>query len=649
MNTPFKLSLISLAILAPAASAEETSLYQGNEIIVTATRFATPDVAAPYASEVHTRDMIEQSGAPDLFDYLSKHTSVNVLPSYGNPYTPKMDIRGYGIGDGYQNIVVTLDGRRLNNIDGVPQLTGAIPLADIERIEITKGSGSVMFGDGATAGSIQIYTRPHKGVSLQASTGNDGALDGTVSAGAASKHFSVSTTAAYASRDGHSAADKTGHRDESSNQTLRGTLEARPSDALKLHLDGASTRIDLRYPANLTLAQFNADPTQSAGKTYTHQQLESDLWRLGGEFELSSDLKLIASHSQEDKLSRYLPSNWTSHYDYLSDDLAVHYQGQALDVTAGVQVFDGTRISSDNHTSKKNTGWYVQGQYRLEQYTLSAGARTEKAEYAYSPSVGNRLQADHSLDAWDIGINRRFDDRLSVFANYNRAFQLPDIDRFFTSFDQNGTYIGPQFNGFISPAESRTLNLGMNLVTQANRLKLTVFRTSLDNEIYYFSTGPWSGANTNLDKSHKYGLELQNSHRFSTQLTTMLNYTYTRAIIDSENEGGGAYNGKDLPGVPRHGANLGIAYALSERSSLNLAHAWRSSAYAANDFANNFSQKQAPYQSTDMAYRYKLKNVEYFAAVDNIFTHKNGMWVSDNVIYPLNFTRNWRIGFKADF
>lgn len=648
MNSPFKLSLIFLAILAPAASAEEIPLYQSNEIVVTATRIANSDVDVPYASEVHTRRMIGQSGAQSLYDYLSRYTSVNVLPSYGNPYTPKIDMRGYGIGDGHQNIVITLDGRRLNNIDGGPQLIGSIPLVDIERIEITKGSGSVMFGDGATAGSIQIYTRSHKGMSVQASAGNYGALAGTVSAGMASERFSASVTADHSSLDGHSSPDKTGHRDESSNQTLRGRLEARPVDRLKFYLDGANTRIDTRYPANLTQAQFNADPAQSAGKTYTHQLIESDLWRLGGDLELSRDWKLIASHSQEDKLSRYLPSNWTSHYDYISDDLAVQYRGRALDITAGVQTFDGTRISSADRTSKKNTGWYIHGQYRLDQYTLSAGARTEKIEYAYAPNAGSMLRADHTLEAWDIGINRRVDNHLSVFANYNQAYQAPDIDRFFTSFDLNGNYIGPQFNGFISPARSRTLNLGMNHVTPANRLKLALFHASLDNEIYYFSTGPWSGINTNLDKSRKYGLELQDSYRFSNQLVTSLNYTYTRAIIDSENSGGGTYNGKDLPGVPRHGINLGMTYTFSDQSSLGLAHTWRSSAYAANDFANSFTQKQDIYQSTDIAYRYKRKNMEYFAAVENMFEHKNGMWIKDDAIYPVSFTRNWRIGFKAD-
>lgn len=609
-------------------------------VIVTATRLPTPDVLAPYASEVHTRRMIEQSGAATLYDYLGQNTSVQVLPNFGNKATPKLDMRGYGIGDGYQNIVVTVDGRRLNNIDLMPQLIGSISLADIERIEITKGSGSVMFGDGATAGSIQIITRAHEGVSAQVSAGNYGARNATVTAGLKNEKVSLSASADDTRHDGYRAPDIEGYKDATSNQTWRGGLELRPADRLKLGLDLSSTRIDTRYGNSLTLAQFNADPGQNGGRRYTQQNFESDLWRAHVGLELNQNWKLTASHSNEDKLSMF-SSGWKSNYDYLSDDVALQYRGDALDLTAGVQTFDGTRINSTNRTRKNNTGWFAQGQYRLGKTTLSAGARTENVEYTYAPNASTVLKADHDLNAWDIGMNHRLDERLSLFANYNRAFQAPDIDRFF----RNGA-----FNGFINPARSGTLNIGLNHITPVNRLKLTVFRTKLDNEIYYYNTGNFfTSYNTNIDKSRKYGLELQDTWRVSEPFSVRLNYAYTRAIIDRENDGGGAYNGKDLPGVPRHGATVGLAYAINKASSLNLSHAWRGTAYAANDFTNTFTQKQVAYQSTDVAYRYRHDNLEWFAAVENLFERKNGLWIRDNSIYPVNFTRNWRFGMKATF
>lgn len=616
-----------------------------DEIIVTATRIPTLDVVAPYASEVHTRLMIEASGATTLYDYLSQHTSVNVMPSYGNRYTPLLDMRGYGTSSGYQNIVVTLDGRRLNNIDGMPQLLGAIPLTDIDRIEITKGSGSVMFGDGATAGTIQIYTRPHTGTSIEASLGNSGGRGVSATAGLRKDVISLSASADYAGLDGYSEPDITGQRDSSSNRTWRGSLELRPVDHLKLNLDGSSTRIDTRYVGYLSQAQFDADPAQNGGKTYTHQMLDSDQWGLGVAAELASGWKLTAKHNREDKRSLY-SSGWGANYDYNSDDLALQYQGGALDATAGVQTFDGTRVGSADHTRKNNTGWYAQARYRLGETTLSAGARAEDVAYTYTPDAGAMLKANHKLNAWDIGVNQRLDERLSLFANYNRAFQAPDIDRFFSGvYDANWNLVGMEFNSFISPAISHTVNLGLNHVTAANRLKLTLFRANLDDEIYF---DPATYNNTNLDKTHKYGLELQDSWRATETLSATLNYAYTRAIIDQASQDS-AYNGKDLPGVPRHGATLGLGWQATSAAHLQITHTWRSSAYAVDDFANNFAQRQAAFQSTDVAFRYRHNNLEWFATVDNLFERKNGLWIQDNVIYPINFTRNWRLGMKAMF
>ena len=632
------LTLALGVVFSSFAYAEIQPEVIGDAIIVTANRTPLADVDAPFASEVHTRNMIEQSGATTLYDYLAQHTSLLVLPSYGNKASPKIDMRGFGIGDGYQNIVVSLDGRRLNNIDMSSQLLGAIPLGDIERIEITKGSGSVLFGDGATAGTIQIVTRQHSGASVQISAGNFGAQNATLAAGLKKEHFSLSASADYAGFDGASERDVTGHRAASRNNTQQGRLEMRPLDGLTLSLDGSRSRIDTRYVGALTLAEYEANPAQNSGNTYTHQKFETDVWGAGFAYTLAPGWKLTARHQQEDKLSNYITYAYKSDYDYRSDDLALEYRGGAFDLTAGVQTFDGTRIGSSDRTSKNNTGWFAQGQYRLDRTTFSAGARQEKVEYTYAPNAGTALRADHSLTAWDLGVNHRLDKQFSLFANVNRAFQAPDIDRFFNW--------GGTFNAFIEPAVSRTVNLGLNHITPANRLKLTVFRANLDHEIYYNAL---TFTNTNLDKTHKYGLELQDTWRATDTLTASLNYTWTRAIIDRESDGGGAYNGKDLPGVPRHGVTLGLNWQATPASSVNLTHVWRSETWAAEDFDNNNLQKQAAYQSTNLAYRYRYKQWEGFVAVDNLFEQSNGIWIRDNAIYPVNFSRNWRVGMKVEF
>jgi iron complex outermembrane receptor protein len=653
-------ALIAGLFASPVQAQVSQEIPLLDEIVVTATRIPTSDVVAPYASEVHTRRAIEQSGATTLYDFLARSTSVNVQPGYGNRDTPLIDIRGYGISDGYQNIVVTLDGRRLNNIDGAPQLLGAIPIQDIDRIEITKGSGSVVYGDGATAGSIQIYTRPRTGASAEAVLGNFGQHSLTARAGLQREQFSLSASANDSGLGGYSELDTTGHKDASNSRTWRGSLELRPERHFRFALDGSSNVIDARYPSPLTHAQFDANPAQvganpwtTPANAYSRQYMKSDLWRLGGEADLARDWTLGAHHSSEDRFSDFITSGYAYRYDYTGDELTARYHGSSLDFNAGVQTFDGVRHDrngwSDNDTRKKNTGWFVQAQWHQDQTTWSAGARTEKIEYRFAPLAGTALDAGHRLNSWDLGFNYRLDPRTSVFANYNRGFQAPDIDRFFNLF--SGT-----FNGFIAPAVSHTLNLGLNHSNQSNRFKATLFHARLDNEIYYFDTGNTNTSyNTNLDRTHKYGLELHDDWRVTETLSANLNYAWTRAIIDHENEGGGTFDGKDLPGVPRHNATLGLGWQATPAAHVQLTHTWRGGAIAVGDFANSLNQRQAVYQSTDFAVRYRSGNFEWSGGVDNLFERKNGLWVKSvnnpgsADIYPVNFTRNWRLGMKATF
>lgn len=631
--------LFGLTATPSLLAADATAM---GDIVVSATRIKHKDTETTYASEIHNRRMIDASGASSLYDYLAQYTSLNLLSSFGNKATPSIDMRGYGTANGYQNLVITVDGQRLNNIDQVSQLIGAVPLDNIDRIEITKGSGSVIYGDGAMAGTIQIYTRARSGVSVSASGGNYGARTGNISAGISEQYFDFSVSAAHDSHDGYSRKDTTGERDTFTSNTQNARLRIKPTEYLRFDLEGTSSRIDARYNNPLTRAQFRNEPRQNGGRPYNHQGLDTDQWRLGIEYDISNQWRLTAHHTREDKLSEYIsPFPFSADYNYHSNDIALHYLGDALSVIGGIQTFDGVREGSADRTSKDNTAAFLQGEYRWNDFTFSAGARREKVEYHYASTTSSR-DDDTKLNAWDLGVNYRVNSEASLFANYNRAFQAPDIDRFFD--------FGGVFNDFIAPAKSRTLNIGFNHVTPANRLKLTVFYSDLDNEIYFFSDpSNFLFRNTNIDESHKYGLELQDYLRITDKLSGSLIYTYTRAIIDRENDGGGAFNGRNLPGVPKHGVNASLNYVFYDNASINLNHVWRSTVYAANDFANALSQKQNSFESTNVTVSYRYRNLLWFAAVSNIFEHENSIQIDNDVIYPVDFVRTWRIGMKADF
>ena len=641
-------SLVGLALSPSAYSAESIEL---DDITVKSNRFERNESETTYASEIHTAKQIEDSGAATLLEFLAQQTSLNVVST--NKATASINLRGYGNENGNQNVVITVDGQRLNNIDLSSQLLAGIPLSNIERIEISKGSGSVVYGDGATAGAIQIYTKAKSGVTVTTSLGNYGQKNHSVQAGISEEHIDLSATLAHDSHDGFSKKDETGHKDQFTSNSQNVKLKIKPTDYLRFSAEGTSSRNDTRYVNALTKAEFKDDPRQVTKRlahgapqtTYTHQALNSDRWQVGAEYDVTKQLSLKASHFREDKTSDFINFFNASTYDYDGNEFSARFTDEKFSVIAGLQNFDGGRKASTNVTTKDNEAYFISAEHQADWLvnglTLSAGTRKEKVSYVYKPNIGQALKQSDDLTAWDIGANYKFSPELSAFTNFNQAFQTPDIDRFFL--------FGGGFNNFIKPAKVKTLNLGLNHTISNNRLKLVAFYSKLDDEIYFDPTLGFYGTNSNLDKTHKYGFEIQDYLTFNDLLNASVIYNFTRAKIDKESSGAGAFNGNDLPGVPKHSVVANLNYRFYQNASLNLNHTWRAKAYAYNDFANNFDQKQDNYNSTNLAIRYTYKNVDFFASINNLFEQENSIQVQDDAIFPVDFVRTWRVGMKADF
>src|SRR5690606_36128030 len=77
-----------------------------------------------------------------------------------------LDLRGFGSSSD-QNMVVLVDGVRLSENELTPALLSSIPVESVERIEIVRGGSSVLYGEGATGGTIQIITKRAKAGKLR--------------------------------------------------------------------------------------------------------------------------------------------------------------------------------------------------------------------------------------------------------------------------------------------------------------------------------------------------------------------------------------------------------------------------------------------------------------------------------------------------
>ena len=628
--------------------------------------FNDVDTYAPFSSEVYTQDDINNSNAKNIYDFLSQNTSLSLAPSSGNRFSKKISARGYGLTIGSHNLVVTINGRRLNNIDtSGPDIAG-VNINDLERIEITKGTGSVIYGDSAMAGAIHFYTKKNIDTKVSITSGNYGVRQTSASVGMNNEKIDLNISIDNLEHDGFHKAANGGVKDHGKQTKSNFGGIYTTDNGTEVSLDFYRTNSDIRYPNYLSDLQFKTDPTgNGSGSRYTYRDAETSTTNFKVKRQLGENFELITNRSQTDKESKNYYS-WSGEivdiykYDYKSNDYLLNYSNGNVKINSGVNLFNGKRIVDvasypyGNTTSKKNLGVFSQLQYSNNDSIFSIGARKEKVEYAHDPVSGPKmLTGDYDLTAFDIGINTSLSNNTSLFTNYNQAFQAPLIDRFFISATWPET--GQVFNGFVKPSESKNFNVGLNHLTDNSKTKLTIYRSNITDEMFLCKSNAASdcgyfGNNLNIDKSHKQGLELQNKYVFNPKWSTDINYAYTIAKIDSDDKGDGALNGKINPMTSKHNISASVIYSLNDKANMTLTQKHRSRAFAEEDYANIFTEKQPEFNSTNFNFTYNAnEDLSITFDVENLFEDSYGTRLRDNVIYPGNSTRNIKAGLTYKF
>jgi len=646
MQKTVQLSLLCVALLSQL-HAQEITLAP---LEITSTAIKTDELRSTDAVEIYTAKDIEKAHVQNIYEFLNQQTSVIAMPSYGNKFSQLIDMHGYGTSNGNQNIVITIDGRKLNNIDSAPQLLSSIAPSSISKIEIIKSSGIVQGGDGANAGVINITTKKTNQKEISFYMGNYGLVDGSFYIGHKDDKLSVSASGEAQKSDGIRYIDNNGNKDKNKFSTGTFNLGYQALENVELHLGANFSNINVIYPSYLTLSQYNEDIKQksSSFSPFTHQIFKTTSVSAGTIYDINDNLSLRVDASHEHKSSDYVPSSGIYQYNYNSLKTSLEYITDKVSLIIGYDGFYGDRTQTGNKTSKNNNALFVMSEVYFGKSTLKAGYRFERVSYEYKESAKD-LKNDISLNGIELGYNYILNKRNSLFASYSHSYQAPVIDMFFKADYSNWPTVTSTFNNFIKPMKANNYTIGYNNFQNNNKLKISLYYIDLTDEIYLDKT---SGGynNTNINKSHKYGLDFYNKYLVNKEFNIALNYNYVKAIIDNEKaDDGTIYHNKELPGVSNHNIKATLNYLPNEHTTFALTEVYRSSAYAADDFNNNFAQKQEAYTSTDVSYTYAKDNYEVFAKINNLFNQKNGLWIKDNAIYPVNFTTTALVGFKLKY
>ena len=271
------LGLAGLATLAPMLShAQSASAPQRLPAVevTTPARLAQPLEDALPSTSVITRAEIERTQAQELVQLLSRQAGIEFAQAGGPGAQAAIFVRGANS----SQVLVLVDGIRMNSaLSGGPVL-GGVALDTIERIEISRGNLAALYGSSAIGGVVQIFTRAPSGTSATASVegGQGQTLNGAVNAGWADEASRVSFTAASRRSTQFSAIDPAQVRTGPFVAGVNADLDGNRNDSAAFnasHLFANGARLAASYWRSRNVVDFD-DTSDGPLATHTETSLQ---------------------------------------------------------------------------------------------------------------------------------------------------------------------------------------------------------------------------------------------------------------------------------------------------------------------------------------------------------------------------------------
>ena len=635
------------------------------EVVVTATRDAREIRKIPANITVIKSDDIKKSGATSLVDVLKKLAGIHFTTFSGNPSQAEIDMRGFGQ-NGHGRVLILLDGRRLNRPDMASINWLQIPINNVEKIEVVSGANSVLYGDHAVAGVINIITKRGEGkpeVSVSGIIGEDALHDVRVGLTGSKDRLSYACSCEIQETNGW--RERTAFSSKGAGFNIGYDL----SDFFNISLGGSLNKVDYEMPGNLTKSEMEKNrkqfqPARPARWTQAHDNDESldeyynvnlglemisadlgsfDVNFLYGLKDITSSMDSFPSYRDTEINTFGITPRYLLDKDILGHKnkliLGVDYYHETLDLEIFTDISRDT-VSSLSEIEKNSVGYYINDELNLfDELILSAGARIEKAKIKgkeTNPVTNIKSfdeEKDHHGEAISVGLTYLIEKSSKLFAKFTRLYRYPFID-------EQASYQGwgNAFNKELEAEEGKSYEIGTEVYPIENlRLAITLFRIDMEKEI------AWNNAtlrNVNLDETRHQGLELNGSYKLGKKANIYGNYTYQEAKFTK-----GIYNDKDIPLVPYHKAFLGLELFFPYGFSLVPELRYTGECYLGDD-KNNNGEKLEDYSLVDIFLRYRPTHHKYkplvFVSIENLFNKEYSTlgyedWLEDetyNTYYP---------------
>ena len=630
------------AVAQPVATGDASATLE--PMVVSASRLPELLRSAPIGATVITAEQIQRAGVVDANEAVRKLGGVPGRTDLQSGRDPRLDLRGFG-DTADQNLVVLVDGIRISENEQATARLSSIPLDRIDRIEIVRGGASVLWGEGASAGVINVILK--QGASTEGSGRVMAAVesyDGHELLASGERSFGAVTLDGSVRR-----VRSDGYRDNSWLRQDVGSLGAQWREGpwraswRAQHEDQASG-----LPGTLTWDAARRDPEStttpgnrgSVGESRQQVQLgwQSTSW----------SWQVDAGQRERDVFSLYGTSELrtSSRQSQVAPRVSWHDQiaGADLRLTGGLDwqewTFDSAGYGNVERGRQHNRARYLHADAGLPTGTrVSMGWRRESVN-KQSDIVGfgsQQYSRDDALHAGELGVSQALTQQWSVYLRGSTSYRLPNVDE--------NRYTPSQ--QALKPQRNRDREIGVKWGQGAESATVRYFVQHTRDEILFDAV---SYNNVNIDPTRRRGVEAE----VHAQVLPSLNLTATVQQLTARYTEG-AKAGKSMTLVSPRSATLRANWRIDDRQSLEVGAQFLASARFGSDEANACSARVPSSTLFDARYAWKQSAWTVAMAVNNLtdragtnFGYASGTACSTRSVYPYA-GRNWRLSVNRSF
>ncbi len=632
----------------------DTPRFELDEVVVTATREEETLRDIPRNVTVITAEDIEQATSANVVDLLSREAGITLQSLGGSDKNSTIDIRGMGA-SAANNVIVVVDGVRQNSSDLSGTDFSSIALDQIERIEILRGAGGVVYGDGAVGGVINIVTKKAGGAPerrIYISYGSYGTVDTRASLKDTVRAVGITMNAGY--------YDSGGYRDNGqlTKKDIAVRLDADNLSWGALWLTGSYHQDDYGLPGPVPLADMDSETARTGTRTpddggeTTDQRvgagmrMESQTWgtltaALGYRFrENPYVLGYSPLLDRDDQTSEITEDTRTVDVRYIKEYTLFHLPHQ---VQVGLDHFSTRYVREElpggprENSAVDNLGLYVTNRWSLaEPLALNWGYRQNRFDgifrtdsYTTFGSVrrwvnGQESDRDWTNDAYEIGLNYQLNPDVALFSSYSTSFRVPNVDEL------------AEAEPGLKPQEGTHIDVGARFnLGETVEWSITGYQVRIEDELYY------SEVNRNYDEpTVRRGIETDIKWYPTLRHFLWANYTYTSARFEDSD--------RQVPLVPEHKIDAGLEWQAAEPLLLALGATFVGPRFDGNDIFNNRFKKLDAYTVVDIKITWTRGPMKLFAGINNLLDERYATTAYSESNYPMP-ERNFYGGLQWRF